>query len=130
MSPDPAAALDRIRELALGLPGTIEKVSHGAPVFFIDAPGNRGRTFAWFWHDHHGDGRTAVLVKTSGIEEQETLLEIDPDLYFKPPYLGPSGWIGVLLDQGATDWDHVADWIERSWRAVAPAKLLKRAEEE
>jgi phosphoribosylglycinamide formyltransferase-1/phosphoribosylamine--glycine ligase/phosphoribosylglycinamide formyltransferase/phosphoribosylformylglycinamidine cyclo-ligase len=122
MSPDPQAALERIRAIALGLPGTIEKISHGAPVFFID----KGRTFAWFWHDHHGDGRTAVLVKTSGLEEQEMLLEIDPDLYFKPPYLGPSGWIGVLLDQSGTDWDHVADWIEKSWRAVAPRKLLEK----
>jgi phosphoribosylglycinamide formyltransferase-1/phosphoribosylamine--glycine ligase/phosphoribosylglycinamide formyltransferase/phosphoribosylformylglycinamidine cyclo-ligase len=121
MSPDPEIELARIRAIAFGLPGTVEKISHGMPVFFIE----KGKTFAWFWHDHHGDGRTAMLVKTSGIEEQEMLIEMDPDLYFKPPYLGPSGWIGVLLDQDGPDWDHVADWIEKSWRAVAPRKLLE-----
>lgn len=113
--------LDRIRTIALELPATVEKVSHGTPVFFIE----KGRTFAWFWHNHHGDGRTAVLVKTSGIEEQEMLIEADPDVYFRPPYLGPSGWIGLnLADE--TDWQHVADWIEKSWRAVAPRKLLEK----
>lgn len=123
MSPDPAIELEHVRSIVRTLPGTTEKVSHDAPVFFID--GTRGRSFAWFWHNHHGDGRTALLVKTSGLEEQEMLIEADPDLYFKPPYLGPSGWIGVLLDQDSTDWHHVADWIERSWRSVAPRKLLE-----
>lgn len=124
MSPDPGTVLDRIRTIALALPGTVEKVSHGAPVFFIE--GKNGRSFVWFWHDHHGDGHTAVLVKTSGIEEQEILIEADPDLYFKPPYLGSSGWIGLELDLAESDWQHVADWIGKSWRAVAPRKLLER----
>jgi hypothetical protein len=121
VSPEPEVELDRIRGIALGLPGTTEKVSHGAPVFFIDGP--RGKTFAWFWHNHHGDGRTGVLVKTSGIEEQEMLIEMDPDLYFKPPYLGPSGWIGIRTDQPHSDWDHIADRIALSWDQVAPPKL-------
>ena len=121
MSPDPDAALDRLRALALALPGAAEKLSHGMRCFFI---GPKGRSFAWFWHDHHGDGRTAVLVKTSGADEQAALAEADPDLYFRPPYLGPSGWIGIRVDGAAPDWDHVADRVQASWRMVAPRTLL------
>ncbi len=122
MSPDPAVELARIRQICMALPRAAEKLSHGAPTFFLE----KGKVYAYFWHDHHGDGRTAVLVKTSGIEEQEMLIEMDPDTYFKPPYLGPSGWIGVLLDQDSTDWHHIADWIEKSWRAVAPRKFMEK----
>ncbi|MDQ8754994.1 MmcQ/YjbR family DNA-binding protein [Sphingosinicella sp. LHD-64] len=121
MSPDPDGCLERLRAIALALPRTVEKISHGMPVFFIE----KGKTFAWFLHDHHGSGITAVAVKTSGAEEQEMLVEADPDLYYRPPYLAPSGWIGVRLDGEAVDWDHVADRIATSWELVAPAKLLE-----
>lgn len=121
MSPDPDCCLDRLRAIALALPRTVEKISHGMPVFFIE----KGKTFAWFLHDHHGSGITAVAVKTSGAEEQDMLVEIDPDLYYRPPYLAPSGWIGVRLDGETVDWDHVADRIATSWELVAPAKLLE-----
>jgi len=111
--------LDQVRERALALPKAAEKSSHGAPGFHIEG----GKFFAYFTHDHHGDGITAVLVKTSGAEEQAMLIEADPELYYKPPYLGPSGWVGVRLDLGNVDWDHVADRMMRSWRLVAPRKL-------
>ena len=90
------------------------------PVFFID----KGKTFAWFLHDHHGSGITAVAVKVSGEEEQAMLIELDPDLYYKPPYFGPFGWIGLRLDGDTVDWDHVADRVATSWELVAPPKLL------
>lgn len=121
MSPDPEAVLARVRELALALPRAVEKISHGAPVFFID----KGKSFAWFVHDHHGSGITAVAVKTSGAEEQEMLIEMDPDLYYRPPYLAPSGWIGIRLDGDEVDWDHVDDRIAMSWELVAPKRLLE-----
>jgi len=121
MSPDPEAVLARVRELALALPRAVEKISHGAPVFFID----KGKSFAWFVHDHHGSGITAVAVKTSGAEEQEMLIEMDPDLYYRPPYLAPSGWIGIRLDGDEVDWDHVDDRIAMSWELVAPRRLLE-----
>ena len=121
MSPDPEAVLARVRELALALPRAVEKISHGAPVFFID----KGKSFAWFVHDHHGSGITAVAVKTSGAEEQEMLIEMDPDLYYRPPYLAPSGWIGIRLDGDEVDWDHVGDRIAMSWELVAPKRLLE-----
>lgn len=121
MSPDPDACLARLRDIALALPRAMEKVSHGQPVFFIE----KGKTFAWFLHDHHRSGITAVAVKTSGAEEQDMLIEADPGLYYKPPYLSPSGWIGLRLDGDAVDWDHVADRIATSWELAAPARLLE-----
>ncbi len=121
MNPDPGACLGRVRAISLALPGTIEKVSHGQPVFFID----KGKSFAWFLHDHHGSGITAVAVKTSGAEEQDMLIEADPELYCRPPYLAPSGWIAVRLDGETIDWDHVADRIAISWEMVAPRRLLE-----
>ena len=121
MSPDPEADLDRIRAIALALPRAAERVSHGQPVFFIE----KGKIFAWFLHDHHGIGITAVAVKTSGEEEQAMLIEADADLYYRPAYLAPSGWIGMRLDVASTDWDHIADRIGRSWDMIAPRRLLE-----
>jgi phosphoribosylglycinamide formyltransferase-1 len=84
--------------------------------------------FAYFWHDHHADDITAVLVKTSGIEEQQMLIDMEPDIYFKPPYLGPSGWLGVRLDQGEPDWELVEHRLRESWRLSAPPKLAATME--
>lgn len=121
MSPDPAIPLARVRELALALPGTAERLSHGSPGFHIE----KGKFFAYFWHDHHSDGETTCIVKTSGREEQEQLIEMDPDFYFSPPYLGPSGWIAMRLDRAGADWDRVGDRIAISWEMVAPRRLLE-----
>jgi hypothetical protein len=121
MSPDPAACLEKVRALALALPETAERLSHGSPGFHIE----KGKFFAYFWHDHHGDGETVVIVKTSGREEQAMLIEIDPDCYFKPAYLGASGWVALRLDRPDTDWDRVADRLAQSWELVAPRRLLE-----
>lgn len=118
-SGDPAAVHARIGQIAAVLPQVEEKLSHGSPSWRVADK----RMFAYFWHDHHGDDRTAVLVKTSGIEEQEMLVERDPDIYFKPPYLGPSGWVGIRLDQPGTDWEQVEHRLRESWRLAAPPKL-------
>jgi phosphoribosylglycinamide formyltransferase-1/phosphoribosylamine--glycine ligase/phosphoribosylglycinamide formyltransferase/phosphoribosylformylglycinamidine cyclo-ligase len=119
MSPDPDAQLARVRALALQLPGTAERLSHGSPGFHIA----KGKFFAYFWHNHHSDGETVAIVKTSGREEQQQLIEMDPDFYFSPPYLGPSGWIAMRLDRDDTDWDRVADRIATSWEMIAPRRL-------
>lgn len=119
MSPDPAADLARLRAITHALPAVAEKVSHGAPMFFIE----KAKSFAWFSHDHHGSGITAVLVRTSGSDEQAMLIEADPELFYRPPYLGPSGWIGIRVDGDAPDWDHVADRVRASWQLAAPRKL-------
>ena len=117
----PGWLLSQVRALAMIQPEANEVTSHGMPCFGI----NGGKKFAYFTHDHHGDGRTAILVKISGIEEQATLIDHDADRYFRPAYFG-DGWIGIRLDIGDNDWDAIADWLAKSWAAVAPQKL-KRA---
>ena len=116
---NPGQVHARVGALAMALPQVEEKLSHGSPCWRVADK----RMFAYFWHNHHGDGITALLFKTSGIEEQEMLIEMDPEIYFKPPYLGPSGWIGVRLDQDTTDWDLVEHRLRESWRLAAPPKL-------
>lgn len=112
--------LNRVREHALAQAEADEVASHGMPCFGIIG----GKKFAYFSHDHHGDGRTALLVKISGAEEQAMLIEQDEARYFRPAYFG-DGWVGIRLDLGDNDWDHIGQWIAKSWRAVAPKKLVK-----
>ena len=114
------ALLERVSEICLALPETATKLSHGAPSFMVG-----GKMFAYFTDNHHGDGRTGVLVKTSGLEEQEMLLEAEPGLYYRPPYIGHKGWIGLRLDLGEPDWDHVGDRIAQSWELTVPRRLLE-----
>lgn len=113
------AALDRVRGAALQLPGATERPSHGQPTFFV-----ADRQFAQWRDDHHGDGRTVVCVRTSGVDEQAMLIETAPDTYSRPSYLGPAGWVAMNL-AGEVDWALVEDRIARSWELAAPARLLE-----
>ena len=121
---DPEYLLARVRALALALPETYARDSHGAPGFRV---GNEksGKFFAYFNDQHHGSVHIALLVKTGGLDELEDLVEAQPLTYFKPAYYGASGWVGVILNRPGVDWDAVGDWLERSWRAVAPPRLTK-----
>ena len=113
------APLARLRAIALLLPEAEERVSHGQPTFFV-----AGKQFAQFRDDHHGDGRTVVSVKTSGADEQAMLLEAAPEVYSRPAYLGPSGWVALDLT-GEADWALVEDRVARSWELAAPKRLLE-----
>ena len=115
-SPDHLVA--QVRERALALPGADEVLSHGMPCFGV----TKGKKFAYVSVDHHGDGKTALLVKIGGLDEQQQLIENDPARYYRPAYFGDT-WIGVRLDIGGNDWDHIGDWLARSWRMSAPKKL-------
>ncbi|MBL0924594.1 MAG: phosphoribosylglycinamide formyltransferase [Sphingomonadaceae bacterium] len=117
---DPAWLTAKVRELALAQPESDEVTSHGMPCFGIIG----GKKFAYVSLDHHGDGKTALLVKISGAEEQAMLIDSDEERYYRPAYFG-DGWIGIRLDLGDTDWDHMGEWLAKSWRAVAPKKLTK-----
>ena len=112
--------LDRVRAAALDLPQTEERLSHGQPTFFV-----AGKQFAQFRDNHHGDGRTVVCVKTSGLDEQAMLLESDPETYSKPAYMHQAGWVSINLAGDGMDWDHVADRIAESWELAAPRRLLE-----
>ena len=109
---------DRVRELAMALPEADEVTSHGMPCFGIV----KGKKFAYFTEDHHGDGKIALLVKISGGEEQAMLIELDEERYYRPAYFG-DGWVGIRLDLGDTDWDAIGEWLRKSWLAIAPKKL-------
>lgn len=119
---DPAFLLARVRELALALPETHERESHGSPGFRVGAE-KAGKFFAYFADRHHGTPHISLLVKTGGMDELESLVEAQPHAYHRPAYYGASGWIGVILNRPGVDWDSVAEWLERSWRAVAPPRL-------
>ena len=113
-------ALDRVRQAALELPETEERLFHGQPTFFV-----AGKQFAQYRENHHGDGKTVVCVRTSGLDEQAMLLERDADTYSKPAYLHPSGWISINLAGESVDFDHAADRIAASWELAAPRRLLE-----
>jgi hypothetical protein len=119
LSSDPDIALAQVRAIALELPEAEERPSHGQPTFFV-----AGRQFAQFRHDHHGDGRTIVAVKTADEEEGPNLIEIAPETYSRVAYFGVD-WVGIAIGQPETDWDLVGDRIARSWELAAPRRLLE-----
>ena len=116
----PEYLTSKVREIALAQPEADEVLSHGMACFGIIG----GKKFAYVSIDHHGDGKTALLVKISGAEEQAMLIDSDAERYYRPAYFG-DGWVGIRLDLGDTDWDNIGDWIAKSWRAVAPKNLTK-----
>ena len=121
---DPEWIVAKVGALALTLPETRFKTSHGAPGWKVGSPSS-DKFFAIMWMSHHGEESTAVLVKTSGQDEMAQLITAEPALYFRPAYYGPSDWIGVRLDHAGVDWEHVAQWLDRSWQACAPPRLTK-----
>jgi hypothetical protein len=107
----------KVRSLCLALPGAVEKTSHGAPAFFA------GRQFVMLWPEGHHDHEFPHLWCAAPPGAQESFVETDPDRYFRPPYVGGRGWLGLRLD-GAVDWDEVGMLCEDAYRTVAPKKLL------
>lgn len=118
---DRERTLARIRKLCLALPEVSERPSHGAPTFFV-----RGkRAFVMVLANHHGDGRFAIwCAAAQGM--QEMLVEGDAARFFRPPYVGHRGWLGVRLDRGV-DWDELAGIVEDAYAEVAPSKLVEAA---
>lgn len=114
----------KVGELALALPETDARTSHGSPGWRVGGD-KSGKFFAYVSIHHHGEEAIALLVKTSGQDEMAALIEAEPDLYYRPAYYGAAGWIAIRLDTGDTDWDHIAEWLDKSWRAVAPKRLTK-----
>jgi hypothetical protein len=114
--------LAAVREICLGLPETSERLSHGAPTFFV-----RGkRSFATVWDDHHGDARHA-LICAAPAGMQAMLVAGDPERFYVPPYFGHRGWIGVRLDRGF-DRDEIVGIVEDAFAEVAPPKLVEAAD--
>jgi hypothetical protein len=118
-----AAALAAVRERCLALPEVTERLSHGAPTFFV----RDKKTFVMFHDDHHGDGRLALWC-AAGPGVQEELVRTEPERFFRPAYVGHRGWIGVRLDV-APDWDEVTAIVTDAYRVVAPKTLVARLDE-
>lgn len=108
---DKGVQIERLRRICVSIPGTIEKLSHGEPTFFTPK-----RVFAMFDDNHHGDGHVAVWIPAApGV--QAALIEEDPKTYFKPPYFGVSGWVGVELSR-VTD-DQLGVLIREAYGVIA-----------
>jgi predicted DNA-binding protein (MmcQ/YjbR family) len=110
---------EAVREACLWLPEAEEFVSHGSPNFRV-----RGKTFATYAVNHHGDGRVALWLNAVP-GSQELLVRVEPEHFFVPPYVGPRGWLGVLLDRGLA-WNRIAALVREAYGKVAPADLLAR----
>lgn len=114
-------ALEHLRRLCLALPEVTERLSHGEPTWFV-----RGKkTFVMFANQHHDD-RVAFWC-AAGPDVQQTLVDQAPGSYFRPPYVGHRGWLGVYLDV-EVDWDVVADLVEDAFRVIAPKTLVAQLE--
>ncbi len=120
MAEDPAKdPLPRLRALCLALPEVTEKVSHGEPTWFVR------RTFVMF-ADHHHDDRLAFWC-AAPVGAQEELVAAEPGRFFRPPYVGHRGWLGVYLDV-PLDWTEIAEIVRDAYRVVAPRKLVAQLE--
>jgi hypothetical protein len=107
----------RVREICMGLPEVEERLSHGEPAWFV-----RGKKqFVFFVNRHHDDRIGFWCAAPAGA--QEVLVGADPGHFFRPPYVGHRGWLGVYLDVEGIDWGHIAEIVRDAYRVVAPARL-------
>jgi hypothetical protein len=131
--PDPVQPdlVRRVREICLALPEVTERPSHGSPAFFV----RDKKQFVMLWPDGHHDDRFPHLWCAAPPGSQAELIAADPERFFRPPYVGGRGWIGVRLPggdapssgsggQSASAWAEIAELCEDAYRAIAPAKLV------
>jgi hypothetical protein len=112
--------IERLREVCLAFPGIIEKEAWGECTFRVDG----GKMFAMTDNDHHQSGHVAVWIMAPPTV-QETLVHSMPQRFFKPPYVGPKGWVGVRLNQD-TDWDELTAILRDGYLISAPATQPRR----
>lgn len=120
MTPD--ELVERVRTICLALPEATEKLSHGAPAFFVR------KQFLMLWADGHHDHDFPHLWAAAEPGVQEELVETESPRFFRPPYVGHRGWIGLRLD-GDLDWEEIANVCVEAYRAVAPRTLLAQLDE-
>ena len=114
-------ALARVREICGALPEVTERPSHGAPTWFV----RDKKTFVQFWVDGHHDLTFPHLWAAAGPGVQEDLVASEGDPFFRPPYVGHRGWIGVRMD-GDVDWDEVEAICTDAYRCIAPKALVAK----
>lgn len=116
------ASLDRLRRLCLALPEVTERLSHGMPTWFV----RDKKTFV-NWSTGHHDARPSFWCAAPP-EAQLAYTANFPERYFRPPYVGHRGWLGVYLDVPDLDWDQVAEHVQDAYRVVAPKRLVEEME--
>ena len=115
--PAPKTPLDRVRHICLALPEAHEVEAWGTPTFRVN-----NKIFAMYSANaHHSGGRVGLWIMSVSVE-QDFAIRTRPDRYFKPPYVGPNGWIGAWLDQDPL-WDEIAELIRDAYKRRAPKKL-------
>jgi hypothetical protein len=115
----PKDTLRTIRSICLALPEVTERPSHGTPTFFV----RNKSVFVYAWLEGHHDNDFPHLWCAAGPGVQEILIEAEPETFFRPPYVGPRGWVGVRLD-GGIEMDEIGELCEDAYRAIAPPKLV------
>ena len=105
-----ARQIQRVRRICLALPGATERLSHGEPTFFVNK-----RVFAMFSSDHHHDGHIAVIIPAKA-GEQEALVASFPSIYYRPPYVGMKGWVGIELS--AVSDDELGAHLTEAWKLI------------
>ena len=109
---------ERVGTICLALPEAAERLSHGAPTWFV-----QGKSFVTLWeHGHHADDFPHLWCAGLPGAQQE-LATAEPDRFFRPPYVGGRGWIGVRLDRDP-DWAEIAELCQDAYRVIAPARLV------
>ncbi|HEX6188621.1 MAG TPA: MmcQ/YjbR family DNA-binding protein [Pyrinomonadaceae bacterium] len=107
--------IERVRRICLSLPETWEKISHGEPTWFVGK-----KVFAMFSNNHHGDGHIAVTIPAA-IGIQEMLVKESPKKFYRPPYVGVRGWVGIEMDQVSDK--ELKLHLHEAWKLIAPAKI-------
>ena len=115
-----ARATARLRKLCLALPEATERLSHGEATWFVQGK----RVFAMMSDQHHDDRVAFTCPAADGA--QEVLVRTQPHKFYRPPYVGGAGWLGVYLDVPEVNWDEIADLVVAAYRQVAPRKLVER----
>jgi hypothetical protein len=110
--------LEQLRALCMALPEVTEKLSHGEPTWFVR------KSFVMF-ADHHHDDRLAFWCAAPP-GAQEELVAAEPGRFFRPPYVGGRGWLGVYLDVPDVDWTEIEEIVTDAYRQVAPKRLVTR----
>jgi hypothetical protein len=113
--------LERLREVCLALPSVTERLSHGEPTWFVQDK----KVFVMYADQHHDEIVGFWCAAPAGA--QETFIQAKPEQFYKPPYVGHRGWLGVRLDV-PVDWDEIADIVEDAYRMIAPKRLVAELE--
>jgi hypothetical protein len=114
-----ADPLAKLRGICLSFPEATERLSHGEPTWFV---GDK-KVFVTYADHHHDDRVGFWCAAPPGV--QEAKIASAPDRFFRPPYVGHRGWLGVYLDV-PVDWAEVEELVEDAYRMIAPKRLLDR----